>query len=156
MHDTVDHGSASDDSDSDEPAPRRNICDLMGHYLLGYPSSDSPVKLTNGNVNAASDEAAAEMLERAKYIPLRLTYEERKLLRALEAALCVSSYTDKLDTSKFLPAAKRVRAQLQDVCGFLSALAVASDYKTGQELLDEKRFADSAEFFQSIFELGRR
>ncbi|CAI5700597.1 hypothetical protein KXD40_003650 [Peronospora effusa] len=156
MHGTVDHDSASDDSDSNEPAPRRNICDLMGHYLLGYPSSDSPVRLTNGNVNAANVEAAAEMLERAKYIPLRLTYEERKLLRGLEAALCVSSYTDKLDTPKFLPAAKRVRAQLQDVCGFLSALAVASDYKAGQEILDEKKFADSAEFFQEIFELGRR
>ncbi|CAI5714720.1 unnamed protein product [Peronospora destructor] len=156
MHGTVGHGSASDDSDSDEPAPRRNICDLMGHYLLGYPSSDSSVRLTNGNGNAANAEAAAEMLERAKYIPLRLTYEERKLLRALEAVLCVSSYTDKLDTPKFLPAAKRVRAQLQDLCGFLSALAVALDYKAGQELLDEKKFADNAEFFQEIFELGGR
>ncbi|KAK1944862.1 UPF0652 protein [Phytophthora citrophthora] len=156
MHGSVDRDATSDDSDSDEPAPRRNICNLMGHYLLGYPSSLGPARLTNGNANAASAEAAAEMLDRAKYIPVRLTYEERKLLRALEAALCVSSYTDKLDTPKFLPAAKRVRAQLQDVCGFLSALAVASDYKAGQEVLDEKNFAESAEFFQEIFELGRR
>ncbi|GMF17701.1 unnamed protein product [Phytophthora lilii] len=156
MHGAVDRGSAADDSDSDEPAPRRNICNLMGHYLLGYPSSLGPARLTNGSANAATAEAATEMLERAKYIPVRLTYEERKLLRALEAALCVSSYTDKLDTPKFLPAAKRVRAQLQDVCGFLSALAVASDYKAGQEVLDEKNFAESAEFFQEIFELGRR
>ncbi|CAI5703409.1 unnamed protein product [Peronospora effusa] len=66
-------------------------------------------------------------------------------------------YTDKLDTPKFLPAAKRVCAQLQDVCGFLSALAVASDYKAGQEIYDEKKFADCAEFFlQEMFELGRR
>ncbi|CAH0484997.1 unnamed protein product [Peronospora farinosa] len=132
VHGTVDLDSASDDSESNEPAPRRNICDLMGHYLLDYPSPDSPVRLTNGNVNAANAQAAAEMLERA-------------------------NYTDKPDTPKFLPAAKRVRAQLQDVCGFLSALAVASDYKTGQEILDEKKFADCAEFFlQEMFELGRR
>ncbi|ETP50670.1 hypothetical protein F442_04067 [Phytophthora nicotianae P10297] len=154
MHGADDHDS--DASDSDEHAGRRNICNMVGHYLLGYPSSLGPARLANGSANAASAEDAAKMLERAKYIPVRLTYEERKLLRALEAALCVSSYTDKLDTPKFLPAAKRVRAQLQDVCGFLSALAVASDYKAGQEVLDEKNFAESAEFFQEIFELGRR
>ncbi|CAI5715828.1 unnamed protein product [Peronospora farinosa] len=110
VYGTVDHSSASDESDSNEPAPRRNICDLMGHYLLDYPSPDSPL-----------------------------------------------GYTDKLDTPKFLPTAKRVRAQLQDVCGFLSALAVASDYKAGEEIIDEKKFADCAEFFlQEMFELGRR
>ncbi|KAG3117556.1 UPF0652 protein [Phytophthora idaei] len=149
-------GDTSSSEDEDLDRGRRNICNLVGHYLLGYPSSLGPARLTDGNTSAASAEAAAKMLDRAKYIPVRLTYEERKLLRALEAALCVSSYTDKLDTPKFLPAAKRVRAQLQDVCGFLSALAVASDYKAGQEVLDEKNFAESAEFFQEIFELGRR
>ncbi|RLN95167.1 hypothetical protein BBJ28_00014794 [Nothophytophthora sp. Chile5] len=153
--------SDDDDSDSDAPAPRRNICNLMGHYLLGYPSTAGPARLTNGSASSSAASAtaaqvAANMLDRAKYIPVRLTYEERKLLRALEAALCVSGYTDKLDTPKFLPAAKRVRAQLQDVCGFLSALAVSADYQAGQEVLDQKNFAESAEFFQEIFELGRR
>ncbi|EGZ15617.1 hypothetical protein PHYSODRAFT_354798 [Phytophthora sojae] len=148
--DAVDYDSDEDELDGDTSSSEEEDLDR------GYPSSLGPARLMNGNANAASPEAAAEMLERAKYIPVRLTYEERKLLRALEAALCVSSYTDKLDTPKFLPAAKRVRAQLQDVCGFLSALAVASDYKAGQEVLDEKNFAESAEFFQEIFELGRR
>ncbi|KAL4087605.1 hypothetical protein PRIC1_013494 [Phytophthora ramorum] len=146
--DAVDYDSDEDELDGDTSSSEEEDLDR------GYPSALGPARLTNGNAGGA--EAAAEMLERAKYIPVRLTYEERKLLRALEAALCVSSYTDKLDTPKFLPAAKRVRAQLQDVCGFLSALAVASDYKAGQEVLDEKNFAESTEFFQEIFELGRR
>lgn len=135
----------------------------MGNFLLGvaYPVGprrlEAPAEIANPNSSLSSLAVASTMLERAKYIPVRLTYEERKLLRTLEAALRVSSYTDKLDTMALAQApAKRARLQLQDICGFLSGLAVSADYKTGQEVLDEKNFGDHTEFFQELFELGRR
>ena len=95
-------------------------------------------------------------LERAKYIPLRLSYDERKQLHLLEAALCVSGYTDKLDTPSFCNKSKRIRTQLQDIAAFLTGLVVLVDYRTGQAVLEDKSFEQDAEFFQDIFELARR
>jgi len=37
------------------------------------------------------------MNERSKYIPLRLTHEERRRLRIVEGSLNVSEYTDNVD-----------------------------------------------------------
>ncbi|BFZ59643.1 hypothetical protein YB2330_000657 [Saitoella coloradoensis] len=97
------------------------------------------------------------LTSRAKYIPLRLTHEERKYLRLLEAALSVSEYTDKVDIlAMYSSRAKRVVAQLKDMCATLAGLVVASDMKAGQELFQDKDYEDNAEFFQTIFELGRR
>jgi hypothetical protein len=44
-------------------------------------------------------QASGIIIERAKFIPLRLKYEERKFLRLLEAGLNVSEYTDKAFSS---------------------------------------------------------
>ena len=37
------------------------------------------------------------MNERARYIPLRLTHEERRRLRIIESSLSVSEYTDHVE-----------------------------------------------------------
>lgn len=96
-------------------------------------------------------------VDRAKYIPVRLTLTERKYLRLLEAALQVSEYTDKIDVYGFgLAKTKRIVAQIRELCAIMSGLMVSADYKLGQELFADRDFQANAEFYQSIFELGRR
>ena len=96
-------------------------------------------------------------VERSKYIPLRLTLGERKYLRLLEAALNVSEYTDKIDTLGFgLSKAKRIVHQIRELCAIMSGLVLAADYKQGQELFTDRDFEANADFYQQIFELGRR
>ncbi|KAH8830316.1 hypothetical protein DL96DRAFT_1592408 [Flagelloscypha sp. PMI_526] len=102
-------------------------------------------------------EVGEWFVERSKYIPLRLTLGERKFLRLLEAALSVSEYTDKIDTLSFgLSKAKRIVQQIRELCAIMSGLVLAADYKQGQELFTDKDFEANSEFFQDIFELGRR
>lgn len=95
--------------------------------------------------------------ERAKFIPVRLELPERKYLRLLEAALNVSEYTDKIDTIGFgLSKAKRIVHQIRELCAILSGLVLSADYKQGQELFSDRDFAANEDFYQEIFELGRR
>jgi hypothetical protein len=96
-------------------------------------------------------------VERAKYIPLRLTFVERKFLRLLDAAMQVSEYTDKIDTLGYgLSKAKRIVHQIRELCAILSGLVLAADYKQGQELFTDRDFASNADFYQKVFEMGRR
>ena len=110
----------------------------------------------------ALDAAAADLdpsmnfVERAKYIPLRLDMDERKLLRLLEAALHVSEYTDKVDVLTFRSKTQRITKQLKEICAIMCGLVVATDYRAGQELIKDKDFEHNAQFFQRIFEIGRR
>jgi hypothetical protein len=95
--------------------------------------------------------------ERAKYIPLRLAYEERKQFRLLEAALNVSEYTDKVDVYTWRkPVVQRMAAQIKEMCAILSGLTIANDFARGQQLLKEHDYTELGEQFQSIFEIGRR
>ncbi|KAJ3255634.1 hypothetical protein HK103_006159 [Boothiomyces macroporosus] len=98
----------------------------------------------------------SDFVERSKFIPLRLTYEERKYLRLLEAGLNVCEYTDKIDVIVYGSKSKRIVMQIKELCSILSGLVLAADYNAGQELFKDRDFETNAEFFQDIFELGRR
>ncbi|SCW03521.1 LAFE_0G12310g1_1 [Lachancea fermentati] len=103
------------------------------------------------------DEKMLAMLaNHAKFIPMRLTGEERHLLRLLEAALQVSEYTDRVDILSYKSKAKRIVEQLKEMCSVLCGLVIASSLKAGQKLLEMKNFNDNAEWFQHVFEIGRR
>ncbi|PPQ63131.1 hypothetical protein CVT24_005771 [Panaeolus cyanescens] len=120
-------------------------------------SSHSSTTIALGAQPAVGASVGEWFAERAKFIPLRLTLPERKFLRLLEAALSVSEYTDKIDTIGFgLSKAKRIVHQIRELCAIMSGLLLAADYKQGQELFADRDFQGNAEFYQTIFELGRR
>jgi len=103
--------------------------------------------------DGAVDESSFH--ERAKYIPLRLHYKERRYLRLLKSALRVTEYTDKVDDPT-IKRGKRLAVQIKEMCALLSGLVVAEDYGKGQDLLKDRNFKIFQKFFQKLFELGRR
>jgi len=111
---------------------------------------------TSGASASISTTNMLDFGERAKYIPLRLTPEERKILRLLEAALHVSEYTDVVDVLSYKSKTGRVTKQLKEICAIMCGLVVASDYRAGQKLIVDKEFKDNEAFFQRVFEIGRR
>lgn len=95
--------------------------------------------------------------ERARYIPLRLTMEERKTLRLLEASLHVCDYTDKVDVPALATSkAKRIVQQLKEICALLCGIRASIDLESGKEMVTNRDFSEHAEFYQAIFEIGRR
>lgn len=95
------------------------------------------------------------LLERARHIPLRLTYEERKGLRLVNAAIGVSDYTnvvDGLHKSK----ARRKHCQLQLIVSFMTGLVAADKYEWGQEVLASRNFVQHAHLLRDKLEVARR
>ncbi|TFK99154.1 hypothetical protein BDV98DRAFT_511020 [Pterulicium gracile] len=125
------------------PPPKLSVAESTAISLRAQPSIGSKV--------------GDWFVERSKYIPVRLSLTERKYLRLLEAALSVSEYTDKIDTLGFsMSKPKRIVHQIREICAILSGLVLSADYKQGQELFTDRDFAANEEFYQQIFELGRR
>lgn len=106
--------------------------------------------------SVATQDIGETFVERARYIPVRLTLNERKYLRLLEAALHVSEYTDRVDVLSYSSKTKRMVAQIKELVATLSGLVLACDYTVGQQLFQERNFQENAVFFQNVFELGRR
>ena len=78
------------------------------------------------------------------------------MLRLLEAALQVSSHTDRIDGAKSLSDAKRTQAQVREICAFLTALTVCDNYRAGKALVQQHSFKEHQAFFRTVLEVGRR
>ena len=96
-----------------------------------------------------------DVKERAKYIPLRLSYDERKSLRLINAGISVSDYTTAVDVV-FKNKAKRHHTQLQHIVAFLSGIIAASDYDDGQKVLADRNFVPYETLLQNMLEIARR
>uniref|UniRef100_A0A7S3VBU6 Non-canonical E2 ubiquitin-conjugating enzyme C-terminal domain-containing protein n=1 Tax=Chaetoceros debilis TaxID=122233 RepID=A0A7S3VBU6_9STRA len=93
--------------------------------------------------------------ERAKYIPLRLSMGERKMLRLVEAAMACCDYTTETD-KPFKSSTRRTHAQMKHISSVLRGMVTACDYAAGQILLEEDNYSEYAKFFRQMFEIARR
>ncbi|KAG9015285.1 hypothetical protein FRB93_012984 [Tulasnella sp. JGI-2019a] len=143
--DTIIDETASHDIDIDEAAE------------TSAPATPPVLPIPSGYQPAIGSSVGDWFLQRARYIPLRLTPEERKYLRLLEGALTVSEYTNKIDIYSFSTSKpKRVVQQIRELCAIIAGLLLAADYNLGQQLFTERNFEANADFYQRIFEIGRR
>jgi len=113
------------------------------------------VKTNPGDADIQED---VDFYERAKFVPMRLTYDERKYLRLIDATMHVSSYTDHMDTvggPKVNPA-RKMALQMKQLCAILTGMQVSHNYEDGQKLMHSREFSTKATFFQTVLEIGRR
>ncbi|KAJ2726783.1 hypothetical protein GGI07_000294 [Coemansia sp. Benny D115] len=153
------NGSGAEDGDGEGRVEDEDE-DMGGSQSVRHQESGAlsvTFSAQSGRVEASGGVSFSEWItERSKSIPLRLTLKERKYLRLLEAALNVSEYTDKIDILMYGNKNKRIVSQIKELCAILSGLVLASDYRAGQTLFEDRQFEDNEEFFQKIFEIGRR
>ena len=96
---------------------------------------------------------------RCKYIPMRLTAEERQFMTILENALDVCEYTDIVDvTFSHLRTSKqsRIMSSLVDLLAIQCGLIMSNDLTKGEALLVDKSLDQNVPLFSKIFEIGRR
>lgn len=115
---------------------------------------------------AAEDAAASNVVAEtvsfnweamARVTPLRLTFEERRLLRLIEAALHVSEYTDKVDIAGLgWSKGKRIHEQLKALFSVICGLLVAEDFEAGKRALADSELETHQQLFRNAFELARR
>ncbi|CAJ1448606.1 unnamed protein product, partial [Effrenium voratum] len=149
------------------PECRRKIAEDMGLTAELYQVSEeerqkaiadqySEMKTSAKNESSASD--AVDFCERAKFVPMRLTYDERKYLRLIDATMHVSHYTDHMDTAMNANAntARKLALQMKQLCAVLTGMQVSHNYEQGQQLLQSREFSTRGPFFQTVLEIGRR
>merc|ERR1712137_498992 len=154
-----------------------NVEGTTEHFVQSFSNNgkeESPKTKTYSQASVVF-QSPEEFIEQIKTIPLRLTAEERKLLSLLEGALNISEYTDKVDVSRSMSGFnfgfwsfssfgrgrdddrkdQVIQRELNEVFSLVSGLFTATDFLRGKKLV-ANNFSENCEFFQTVFEVGRR
>jgi hypothetical protein len=149
--------SSDDDAQAIIEASEKEKTAVMD--LLKQQSDIDPIEAVGdmelGKTNDDASDSYNSVKERAKYIPLRLSLGERKMLRLVEASMNCCEYTSEVDRP-FKSSARRTHEQLKGVTSVLRGLVTACDYSAGQKLLQDDNFAEYDTFFCQMFEIARR
>ena len=100
--------------------------------------------------------------ELAKVVPLRLEYNERRLLRLLESTIESSEYTDRVDAGAPPVTPHQLHRHtanvLRNICSVLSGLVIADDATESsvKSVLVDRDFSGHKQLFQKMFEIARR
>ena len=142
-------------------AHREESSTAEGHQLAAGGADDSHDE-TKSSTEASMRGGLlrSRLLNSAKYIPMRVSPEERVYLRLLEGALEVSEYTDKVDVVRGWSwrnsKTETIREEIGDLLQQLLGLAVAGNYKQGAQLIAQSDMQANAAFFRKVMEIGRR
>ena len=126
----------------------------LAKSLINDPSSMEDYALEDQQVD---DAIPVIVLERSKYIPIRLSMAERKMLRLIDASMHCCDYTNVIDVP-FKSKMKRMHSMFKGITAILTGTVLACDYEAGQKLSNEKgaTFSDFENFYQQLFEITRR
>lgn len=121
-------------------------------------AEDQYKELKTGAKEEADCNEDIDFYERAKFVPMRLTYDERKYMRLIDSTMHVSHYTDHMDNPFSVNAnpARKLALQMKQLCAILTGMQVAHSYEQGQQLMQSREFNTRAPFFQTVLEIGRR
>lgn len=125
---------------------------------LGAAGSMGPAMPPGGMAQLYSNDSERRLKanrERMKWLPLRLTEEERTLLTLLQGALHHSEYTDKVDVFSHSDKVQRQLHGMKDYMQTQCGLQLANSFKAGQRLVKSKLRVNQ-DFFARAFEVGRR
>ena len=141
---------------------------LFGKKPASRPSpyASTSSSLASSGFSAGGGCAEGGWLEdchrRAPYIPLRLTDTERAQLLIIQGALDVSEYTENVDVSQndFYARQRydsyaRINDQVDEMLSCMLGLHAANGHRGTASLVAQPK-RDSADFFRSCLEVGRR
>jgi len=126
--------------------------DQYADEVVGIQTMSNSTDITDAN----------QFIDMAKFVPLRLEYNERRYLRLLESTIDSSEYTDRVDgipISRSTTHQHRLTALiLKNICSLLSGLLIAHDSssKTVEAVLENREFTKYQNFYRKVFEIGRR